>query len=179
MYPTTKRGSKYEEKRMQHRRPDTMGFRTYLGDNNGNNDDDRNLCKKRPDLCMLTCESYPQLPVACNHYPTLHTGYNEYLQNMYEDDNCFATGGSSYSKWNDARVIDNSDGSNSTNGRTDMINNAHSSNSTNTTTNINHKTVPMITLYDDDDKNDDIRKKNIPNTTEKVLTMDDLLPPVN
>ena len=37
-------------------------------------------CTRGPDHCMLTCDSYL---VACSHYPTLNTGYSDYLKDMY------------------------------------------------------------------------------------------------
>nr|BDT62205.1 MAG: hypothetical protein [Penaeus semisulcatus majanivirus] len=133
-------------------------------------DDDYNndLCKRRPDLCMLTCESTPQLPVDCKHFPTLYTGYNEYLQQMYGGDR-LAVGNDNYNKWNDTRHFKNSSGS---------------SNSINKTANTNFRTSPVFTLSDgvnglSDYTNDHNSRKTKSGTTEKVLTMDDLLPPVN
>lgn len=191
MYPITKKGRRYENEKMRRRRSDVMDHGTSLRtafvaatsavttttaaaavatryDDDYNND----LCKRRPDLCMLTCESTPQLPVDCKHFPTLHTGYNEYLQQMYGgDDDHLAIGNDNYSKWNDTRHF-NKNSSNSS-----------SSNNVNKTANTNLKTNPVFTLSDgingSDYTNDHNFRKNKSSTTEKVLTMDDLLPPVN
>nr|BDT61665.1 MAG: hypothetical protein [Marsupenaeus japonicus endogenous nimavirus] len=131
-------------------------------------------CKFKPDLCMNYCVSYPNLPVICKHFPTLYTGYNDYLIDMYGDDKTSCSDMSDdsnksnvYLKHPDGDNV-NSCGSITTNDDDD---------STTVTPSLSNRDTPLYFSKDKFDKNNLLQTARTSKTTEKV-TMDSLLSPV-